>query len=181
MTPRPASAAVLAAVACVALPAPATAAGVRVALDRTTLATRLGQPFTVRSTITNAAATPTGPLIAHLNVLSLRPGVYVEPEDWSSQRTRYLPSIAAHGADTLSWRLDAVNAGDLGVYVAVMRAAGPATPATGPLVRVRIDDTRRLDAGGIVPLALGIPGALAALAVAVAAHRRRNGRRSGSS
>jgi hypothetical protein len=171
MTSARARAAALAAF--VALAAPATAsAGVRIALDRTTLETRLGQPFTVHSRIINPAATPTGPLIAHLNVLSLRPGLYVDPEDWSSRRTRYLAPIPAHGAETLTWRLDAVNAGGLGVYIAVMPAAGPATPVAGPLVRVRIADTRRLGSGGIVPLTFGIPCALAALAVAVGARRR---------
>lgn len=47
----------------------------------------LGNTVSVRSTITNGGATATAPLIAHLDVVSLSPDVYVDPEDWSSERS----------------------------------------------------------------------------------------------
>ena len=50
-----------------------------VSVDRTTIATKLGHNFVIHSTIANHAATPATDLIAHLNVLSLRPGLYVDP------------------------------------------------------------------------------------------------------
>ena len=142
--------------------------------DRAAVATQLGHAFVIRSTISNSAASPAAGLIAHLNVLSLRGDVYVDPEDWSSQRTRYLPPIPAHGSTTLTWKLDAVNAGDVGVYVAVLPGArAAAEPTAGPVVRVTIADRRTLDAGGILPLALGIPALLGLLALAVRLARRR--------
>ena len=121
-------------------------------------------------------------MIAHLNVLSLGPGLYVDPEDWSSHRTHYLAPIAAGRSTTLTWKLAAVNAGDLGVYIAVLPRDGHAVePTTGPLVHVTIADRRTLDAGGILPLALGNPALLAAVTPTLRIFRRRNTRAGSSS
>ena len=110
--------------------------------------------------------------IAHLNVLSLRRGVYVDPEDWSSDRTRYLAPIGAGRSIALTWNLQAVNAGTIGVYVAAVER-GSVRPATSPTVRVSIAQRRTLNSDGIVPLALGIPALLGGLAVRVRTRRRR--------
>ncbi len=174
-----------AALACAATAtlAPAAYAGPRttIAVDRTTVATKLGQTFLIQSTVTNHGGTAASGLIAHLNVLSLRPGLYVDPEDWSSHRTRYLAPIPAGGATTITWKLAAVNAGDLGVYIAVLPRGGPAVePIAGPLVHVTISDRRTLDAGGILPLAVGIPALLALTTAALRISRRRTTRASSS-
>jgi hypothetical protein len=140
--------------------APAASAGVSVSLDRTNVSTKLGHSFTFRSTIANHGQAPARGLIAHLNVLSLRNGVYVDPEDWSSHRTRYLAPIPPGGSTKLTWKVKAVNAGSIGVYVAVLPRAGAAAPTTGPTLRVRIADRRTLDSGGVVPLALAVPASI---------------------
>lgn len=165
------------AVAVLALASPAAslagAPSVNVSVDRATVGTKLGRSFVIRSTIANRGAAPAVGLIAHLNVLSLGRGLYVDPEDWSSHRTKYLRAIPARGSTTLAWKLSAVNAGDLGVYVAVLPQSGRAVrPATGPLVHVTIADRRTLDAGGVLPFALGVPGLLA-LALGVVRVTRR--------
>jgi hypothetical protein len=80
-----------------AAPAQAAVPAISVDVDRTSIRTDLGQTFTVRSTIRNQGAAPATGLVAHLSVLSLRPGTYVDPEDWSTTRTRYLPAIPAGG------------------------------------------------------------------------------------
>jgi hypothetical protein len=156
-------------------PAAAKASGrLTVSVDRTHIVTKLGHTFTVRSKVVNHAPVPAAGLIAHLNVLSLNGDVYVDPEDWSSKRTRYLAPMLAHGSTTISWKLDAVNAGTIGVYIAVLpRGAAGSEPTTGPLVRVRIASRRTLNAGGILPLALGVPAFLFVVAVSI---RRTRGR-----
>jgi hypothetical protein len=175
----PRMAAIAAALACVLGPATgawaaaSTEPGVHVTLDRTRIATRLGANFTVRAKITNEAGTAARGLIAHLNVLSLRPGVYVDPEDWSSSRTRYLPPLPPHGSTTLVWHIQAVNAGRIGVYVAVTSRSGVGAPHTGPLARVLVTEHRTLNSGGILPLALGIPAVLAMLSAGLRVRRRR--------
>ena len=146
-----------------------------VTVDRASVRTKLGHTFVIRSRVTNRGPTPAPDLIAHLNVLSLNGDVYVDPEDWSSHRTRYLRPLPPHGSTTLRWKLDAVNAGDIGVYVAVLPRTGLApVPTAGPLVRVAIAHRRTLNAGGILPLALGVPALLGVLAVALSQARRRH-------
>ncbi len=165
----------VAAVAALAFAAPALPAeGVTVSVDRVAVDASLGHAFVVRSTVANNRAAPASGLIAHLNVLSLRGDVYVDPEDWSSSRTRYLAPIPAGGSTTLAWKLDAVSPGQLGVYIAALQQTGASAPSTSPIVRVTVADRRTLDAGGILPLALGIPAALG-LGTLFLRHARRRG------
>jgi hypothetical protein len=156
----------------------AAAPGISVSVDRTTIATRLGLSFVFHSTITNRGSAPFTNLIAHLNVLSLNGDVYVDPEDWSSHRTRYLPPIPAGHTAQITWKLSAVNAGHLGVYIAAIPRRAPGiAPSVSPTVRVTIADRRTLDSGGILPLAIGPPILLGLLTVIVKVGRRRRSHR----
>jgi hypothetical protein len=146
---------------------------VTVAVDRTAISTSLGHKFVVRTKIANDGTAPATDLIAHLNVLSLRNGVYVDPEDWSSNRTRYLPPIPARGSTSITWKMQAVNSGTIGVYVAVLpRSGAPQPPTTSPTVRISIAERKTLNSGGILPLALGMPAFLGLLALGVRLRRR---------
>lgn len=146
--------------------AAASPGALTVSVDRTTVRATLGRTFLIRSTITNHGAAPASGLIAHLDVLSLGRGLYVDPEDWSSRRTRYLAPIPAGSSTTSTWQLHAVNAGRLGVYVAVLpRRETPTAPITASTVSVTVAGRRTLSSGGILPLALGIPAALGLLAL----------------
>ena len=156
-----------------ALPASAEAA-VSVTNDRTTVTTRLGHKFAFHSRIDNRGTTPARGLVAHLNVVDLTGHTYVDPEDWSSRRTRYLRPIPPGGSTTLRWPMNAVNAGTIGLYVAVLPRNGtPVRPTTSPTLRLRIEDRRTLNSGGVLPLALGLPAALGLLALGVRVSRRR--------
>jgi hypothetical protein len=167
----------LAAAAIVALAlvwASAARASVSVTVDRTGVATGLGKRFALRSTVANTGPDEARGLVAHLNVASLRPGVYVDPEDWSTSRTRYLDPIPAGGTATVRWSLQAVNAGSFAVYVAVLPSDAAGRPPTvGRTVRVTVAERRTLDAGGILPLALGVPTVLGLTAGGLALRRRR--------
>jgi len=135
--------------------------------------TTLGGKFSFTSTITNRTMTEAQGLIAHLNVLSLKDGTYVDPEDWSSNRTRYLGPIPAGGSTTITWRMQAVNDGAFGIYVAVLPESGAAVPPrTGPTIRLDVAERKTLNAGGIVPLVLGIPAVLGLAALAIRIRRR---------
>ena len=167
--------AVVASTVVCALAAAAVAQGARVtvAADRAHVTTSIGQKFRFRTTIANHGSATAEHLIAHLNVLSLLPGTYVDPEDWSSQRTRYLAPIPPGGSATIGWRLQAVNSGSFGVYVAALSAgAPPVPPVVGPTVRVEVAHRQSLNSGGILALALGIPAALGALTIAGWTRRR---------
>jgi hypothetical protein len=135
------------------------------------ISTQLGRKFVLRSTVTNRGARPIGGLIAHLNVLSLRDGVYVDPEDWSSHRTSYLGTIAPGASRTTTWRLEAVNAGRFGVYVAIVDRSAARAPTTARTTRIVVAQRRTLNSGGILPLALGVPALVALLALGLRLRR----------
>lgn len=143
-----------------------------VTMERAQVDTRLGEKFTVRSTVTNGGTRAASGVIAHLNVASLRPGTYVDPEDWSSDRTRYLPTIAPGDSLTISWELQAVSDGSFGVYVALLDETMPGVVA-GPAVQVQVASRRTLNPKGMIPVAVGVPVLLAALMVGVRLRRRR--------
>jgi hypothetical protein len=150
------------------LAGPAGASRISVSVSRAQISTHLGDRFTFRSTVVNHGQTAAPGLIAHLNIVGLESAVYVDPEDWSSHRTIYLDALPAGESTTITWRLQAVSAGDFDVYVAVLpRRAIARPPTTGPAVRVEVADRRTLNSGGIVPLALGVPALLGLLALAV--------------
>jgi hypothetical protein len=152
--------------------APAAGAHPRIALDRTAATVRLGHSFAFTSRV-SAGAAPTGRLVLHLNVVSLDPSTYVDPEDWSSHRTRYLRSLAAGAGTSVRWSVKAVNSGRFVVYVSAIRAGGGPPISVGPPLRVRVAERRTLNAGGVLPLVLGVP---AGVLVAGVALRRRSTR-----
>lgn len=176
MTPRRIAAAIALAALLLGTPVPAAtpASTLSVSVEPIRVATTLGHRVTVRSTVTNRGSAAADGLIAHLNVLSYDRGVYVDPEDWSSDRTRYLAPIAAGGSTTLTWRIQAVNAGRFAVYVAVLpRRPGAAPLTTGRAIHLAVAKRTTIDAGGIFPLALGIPALLALLLAGVRLRRGR--------
>jgi hypothetical protein len=146
---------------------------VSVTVDRAQISVRLGGKFVFRTTISNPAETETEALIAHLNILSLRDGVYVDPEDWSSQRTLYLGTIPAGASRTITWHLSAVAGGSLAAYVSVLPQNGPAEPpTTSSTIQIAVEERKTLNSGGILPLALGIPALVGLLAGGVRRARR---------
>jgi hypothetical protein len=92
---------------------------VEVGFDRTEVTTMVGSRFTVHSRITNPGRA-TDRLFAHLNVASLDRQVYVDPEDWSSDRTQEVAPLPPAGSATLSWEVQAVNAGSFDLYVVLL-------------------------------------------------------------
>ena len=63
-------------------------------MSRGRVDTRIGTDFRFRHhDLEPRRRAPGAALIAHLDVVSRDPGVYVDPEDWSSERTRYLPPV----------------------------------------------------------------------------------------
>jgi hypothetical protein len=145
-------------------------------LSRTQVSTRLGESFRFSSTVRNDGGKTISGLVAHLNVVSLSKGVYVDPEDWSSQRTRYLAPLRPGQSAELPWKVTAVNGGRFAIYVVIVPSEGPATAggdlAVSPALGARVTERRTLNSGGVLPLSLGVP-ALLGLATLVARARRR--------
>jgi hypothetical protein len=169
--------AVLAPGAAVAAPANLAAApappGLSVALDKTVVSTAIGQRFSFTSTVRNDGDRPAPAVIAHLNVLSLDPDTYVDPEDWSSSRTAYAGTLAPHATARLAWNVQAVNTGRFVLYVAVTAEQGAAHVTGSDTLRLAVAEQRTLDAGGMLPLAAAMPAGVLLLIGLVARSRRR--------
>lgn len=163
-------AAFLLVVSATAAPGAARAASPDVSMSRTHVATSIGEEFRFTSVIANAGSTPLSGLVAHLDVVSWDRDVYVDPEDWSSERTRYLPPLAPGRSIEVPWTVKAVNSGHLAVYVTVL---GAGRPVTGPALDARVASRTTIDAGGALPLAVGVPALLGVAALGVRRRRPR--------
>jgi LPXTG-motif cell wall-anchored protein len=153
-------------------PSAEAAAPVSVRLDRTSVSTRIGEKFRFSSTVRNLGSQPVPDVVAHLNIVSLDPSVYVDPEDWSSHRTRYLGTLGAGEARGTEWTVQAVNSGHFVVYVAVVDRNGQGSVTASNPLATTVMQKRRLNSSGVVPLALGIPAVLALGLVLVRRRRR---------
>jgi hypothetical protein len=148
-------------------------AAVSIVLDRASVSTSIGQRFTFTSTIRNGGTEVLQQPVAHLNVLGLDPDVYVDPEDWSSQRTVYLGAIAPGGTATVSWNVQAVTSGRVMLYVAVVRQHQGDQVAVSPALRAQVTARRTINAGGVLPVAITVPVVMAGLLAATRVRQRR--------
>ena len=169
--------ALAAALACIAAAAPvagAQQAPVDVSLSRQEVSTRLGDGFAFSSRIENRGPATVEGLVAHLNVVGLSSGIYVDPEDWSEERTKGLPPLGPGESTEVDWDVTAVTGGEAAIYVAVVPREEPAGKAlsVSPAMDVRIAETKDLNTDGVLPLTLAVPAVIAVAAVAVRRRRR---------
>lgn len=161
----------------VAAPVSGASSPAGVSLSRTEVSTGLGESFSFDSVIRNTGTRPLSGLVAHLNVVGLDTDIYVDPEDWSEERTKDVPSLGPGESTDVTWDVTAVTGGEAAIYVVVLPGDSPATAREGlavsPAMDVRIAEAKNLNSGGVLPLALGVPALLAVAAIAV--RRRRNG------
>ena len=144
------------------LPVPAFAdpLNVDVVVDPPVVSTVLGDHFEITTEIKNASNAPTGEILAHLNVASIEGSVYVDPEDWSSERSQQL-SLKPGESRELSWEIQAVNSGRFAAYVVVVpfgsSVKGTEVLKISPLVKVDVAPRTTLTAGGALPVVLLVP------------------------
>jgi hypothetical protein len=163
------------------LPAAALAAAplsLKVGAEPAHVETVLGGRFMITTEITNTGAAPSGEILAHLNVASIEGSVYVDPEDWSPNRSQQL-SLQPGESRKLSWEIQAVNAGHFAAYVVVApfgsKVAGNEPLMISPLVDVAVASKSTLTAGGALPVVVIVPLLLGLAAAGVFYRVRRRG------
>jgi hypothetical protein len=129
-----------------------------VTFDKTRVRVVLGDRFTLETRVTSPASAAGTRLIAHLNVASLTEDVYVDPEDWSASRSAYL-SLSPGGSASVTWNIQAVNAGVFDAYVVLLPVDAPSAGAlaASPPVRLEVAPRRTLNAGGALPVVFAVP------------------------
>ena len=184
MTRVPAAAVLALTVALLVAPAPAAAAAagrgaadqVEVSMDRPSLTSVLGDRITVRSTVVNTGAAPAGPLVAHLDVVSLHDDVYVDPEDWSADRSVEIEPLPPGRRTTLEWTVRNVNAGEFDVYVVVLPTGPPAgtgTLSVSPALRLTVASRQALNPEGSLATVVSVPLLVGLLALGTRLRRQR--------
>jgi hypothetical protein len=162
--------------ACLAAPAWASPLTVEITPDPTRVATVLGGRFTITTQVANTGSAATGDVLAHLNIASMQDDVYVDPEDWSSNRSQNL-TLRPGESRTLSWDIQAVNAGRFAAYVVVLPEGTQVSGAEGlvvsPLVKIDVETRSALSESGVLPVVLAIPLLLGLSALALQLRGRR--------
>ena len=162
--------------ACTPTPASAAPITVAVLMKPTQVSTVLGERFTIETEVTNTGAAPSGALLAHLNVASIEGTVYVDPEDWSADRSQEL-ELQPGQTRRLSWEIQAVNSGSFAAYVVVLPFGSTTAAAenlvVSPLVKLEVAPRSTLNAGGTLPVVLLVPVLLGFLAGATRLRLRR--------
>ena len=111
-------------------------------------------------------------MIAHINIVSVDGDVYVDPEDWSGERSQYIDTLASGASTTLTWNVRAVTTGELILYVAATTREAQTDVVASPPLHATVTATRTINASGVLPIALGVPAVLV-VALGVAVRRRR--------
>jgi hypothetical protein len=145
---------------------------VTIALDRREVAIGVGDRFNLTSTIANESAEPLTGLIAHIDILSTDPKRYVDPEDWSPRRTVFLEALEPGGTTRPVWEVQAVDSGPLLVWVTVSRPGSEGVAVSAPL-HLTVAQHVDVNAGGVLPIVVGVPLVISALLAATAWSRRR--------
>ena len=144
------------------LPVPALAdpLNIEIVPEPLAVSTALGGRFMIATEVRNIGSAPTGPMLAHLNVASIEGTVYVDPEDWSSERSQRL-TLGPGESRKLNWQIQAVNSGRFAAYVVVVpfdsTVKGNEALRISPLIKVDVAPRSTLSAGGALPVVLMMP------------------------
>jgi hypothetical protein len=155
------------------VPVTETGPAVTVALDMDASEAGPGDEVAFVSTVTNPGDRELSGLVAHLNILTTDPDVYVDPEDWSPRRTQYIDSLAPGDTADLSWNVQAVTSGPLVLFVSVTSLTGDQVVSSGPL-RMTVHGQRVVDATRVLPMVMWTPALLLILLGATLLRRRRH-------
>ncbi|RMD96831.1 MAG: hypothetical protein D6814_10670 [Calditrichaeota bacterium] len=138
---------------------------------------KTGDQFVFTTTVTNRGKTASADLIVALNIINLRPGDPVDPEDWSPQRVQYLGVLAPGKTSQQTWTIHAIFEGDYLVYMVLMghpgNQTGSSRPLPGPGLHLTVEPFTRLNPAGILPLAIGMPVGLTLGMLFLRSYRRR--------
>jgi ABC-2 type transport system permease protein len=159
-------------------PAQAQSEGLQVAIDKDSAITKNGDKVEFHTTVTNPGGQTSPDLIVALNIINLdAEGDVVDPEDWSPQRTHYVEAVSPGGSATQSWTVNTILEGDYMVYIVVIPAPSnedsTSHPVASPGIHIKVHPFTRLNPGGILPIAFGVPIAIVLLMFGVVRVRGR--------
>jgi ABC-2 type transport system permease protein len=136
--------------------------------------------------VTNNGTEASPPLIVAMNVINLdAKGEVVDPEDWSPQRTQYLESLAPGESISLHWIINTILDGNYMVYMVLIPRPDVENATSQPIatsgIHLTVTPFTRLNPGGVLPYAIGVPLLVLIGTIVLYRVRRRNIDESGGS
>ncbi len=155
----------------------ADAGSVSITLDSDYAVMKTGDEIEFGTTVTYTGAELSLPLIVAMNIVNLAgSGTPVDPEDWALVRTQFVDGLQPGESADLKWTVRAILHGDYMVYMAVIpkpdRQEATVRPVVSSGIHLTVTPYTRLNPGGVLPLALGMPFALTLCLVFVRRWRR---------
>ena len=154
-----------------------SAAGVTVTMDMDSASIVAGDWITFHTLIRNTGDSATPPLVASLNVASIRPGPHVDPEDWSPLRYQYIEAIAPGESVELEWEIHTLFEGDFAVYVTLLSRDKDFVPSGSPTLHIHAEPDNVLPLDEVLPVAAIVPLIPLALLVLTSQREKRRGKR----
>lgn len=146
-----------------------------VSMEPQTSSVVLGESFGITVTVGNRGSDLTVPLVVHLDITNPDETTSVDPEDWTGALTQPIGSLAPGATASVQWELQPIASGTFSAF-AVVLGSGVDSVAASNVLEVRVADRRTLDPGGILPVALAVPGCTLALLLLQRGFARRTGR-----
>lgn len=133
-----------------------------IAIDQGATVVKAGDAVLFNTVVSNTGAEDSPTLTVAMNIINLdAKGDVVDPEDWSPQRTQYLEKLPPGQSVSLAWRVNSILAGDYMVYmVLIPRPDGPdatTQPVTSSGIHLTVTPFTKLNPGGVLPFAIGVP------------------------
>jgi hypothetical protein len=125
-------------------------------------AVKTGDSIPFSTVVTNVGTEPSRPAIVAMNIINLKSeGDVVDPEDWSPERTQYIDSLEPNQTTTLDWTVNAVLDGNYMVYLVAIPEPDTAETSsdivTSPGLHITVAKFTKLNPGGVLPYAVGVP------------------------
>jgi hypothetical protein len=140
---------------------------------------KTGDKVNFKTTVTNNSGEVSAQMFVAMNIINLaKDGDPVDPEDWSPKRTQAIGTLTAGQSATQSWSIHAILEGNYMVYmVLVPQPNGPQStsqPVASTGIHMTVTPFARLNPGGVLPLAIGMPVGLTLLMFVLMWNRNRS-------
>ncbi len=149
----------------------------RISIDSDYMVVKTGDTFEFGTTVTYTGTEPSLPLIVAMNIVNLAgSGTPVDPDDWALVRAQFVDGLQPGASADQRWTVRAILHGDYMVYMAVIpkpdRPEATVRPVVSSGIHLTVTPYTRLNPGGVLPLALGMPFALTLGLIFVRRRRR---------
>ena len=152
---------------------------VQISIDLDTSVVKTGDKVEYNTTVTNFGNEASAPLIVAMNVINLEAsGEVVDPEDWSPRRTQYIETLASGRSASQHWIINTILDGNYMVYMVLIPRPNTQETTSQPIasagIHLTVTPFTRLNPGGVLPYAIGIPILVLVVVVFLYRLRRRN-------